>query len=40
VAAMGPSDEQAAAALNARIYRVSDDGAVALSGGQDGWSLG
>jgi competence protein ComEC len=40
VAAMGPSDEQAAEALGSRVYRISDDGAVALSGGADGWTLG
>jgi competence protein ComEC len=40
LAGMGPSDEQAAAALGASVYRISADGAIALSGGSHGWSLG
>jgi beta-lactamase superfamily II metal-dependent hydrolase len=40
LAGMGPSDAQAAQALGAQVLRVSDDGAIALSGGSQGWSLG
>lgn len=40
VAGMGPTDEQLAVALSARVYRVSDDGDISLSGGPQGWSLG
>ena len=40
VAGMGPSDEQVATALGAQVYRISADGAIALSGGAQGWSLG
>jgi beta-lactamase superfamily II metal-dependent hydrolase len=37
---MGPSDSEAGQALGAQVLRVGDDGSIALSGRQSGWSLG